>query len=495
MIVDIDAYIDGYIHYKSNVASAWIDTSNAFFEAKRQEALSKAIGTAVDGQVQAIVNKMNSQVPQAKQSIEVAKEIANGNTLEEILQEIANQMNAQLSSSFGSINSQFVSIRSKAQEYGNSKFNIDGGKFNQINNFFKLIQEGLKLLNYTATKEEIAAFAAIQDVFNGKANNLKSVAVVSQQSATVAGQIINYLATAAASFQQGKLNKQSFRSTIVNIFSTAIGERLSAQMMQSILQDIANNTNGIIVNNLQAVARSNPNIKLTGSDYYLNKSGQQRTSKVDVLGDDTFQLTVNYTDGDMNKTAVVELSSNLSVKWQQAKSKSVHIVGGTSLPGALDMMGADSQIFTAAYNVIAHRYSSNYGKGKQNIKKQSKRGDFYQAYNTLRSSVAASFFTDWLSGSGNKLQVSGGIDKAQFFMYNGKIYSVLTIVRKICENEDRLRTMAQINGVTKLNNQFEGKLGDWDWDLAKARSNKVWQAINGLTITATLNTNFLAGIL
>lgn len=507
MIVDIGAYVgsiptflDGYIHYKSNVASSWISASNSFMQAKREQAIAKArSGGSAENQAQALMQSINNNKKQAKTTVDLAKEIAKGPALEQILQSVADQMNAALSANFGSQIQSFNSIRSDVQAFGNSKFKVNSKVFQGIDSFFDKLHQALELSSQKISDGEMANIQALQEIFNGT-SSADAGSFITKDALTTGEKIVNYLATAARSLQGGSLTKDSFRGTISNIFSTAIGEPLAAQMMQAILQDIASHTNGIIIDQLAVVARANPNITLTGTSRYENNKGQKRTSKVDALGNNTFQLTVTYNEGDMQKTVTLELSSNLSIKWQQKASRSVHFVSGTSLPEALNAMGADASVTTAVYNVIAHRYSSNYGKGKDDIKKQSKKGDFYGAYNQIRGSVAANFFIDWLSGSGQVLEGTSGIDKAQFFMYNGKVYSVLTIVKNILANDQKLTTMAQFKGVTKIDNSFVGadirdlgdtSMGQLNRTLAMERSNKVWQTINKITIAASLNINML----
>jgi hypothetical protein len=64
----------------------------------------------------------------------------------------------------------------------------------------------------------------------------------------------------------------------------------------------------------------------------------------------------------------------------------------------------------------------------------------HEAYRNVRAATAASFFNDWISGSGGIISGSGSLDSVQYLMVNGTLYSINTILAKICEsiNNDNL---------------------------------------------------------
>ena len=87
-------------------------------------------------------------------------------------------------------------------------------------------------------------------------------------------------------------------------------------------------------------------------------------------------------------------------------------------------------------------------------------------------------------------------------MCNGRIYSVMSIIRKVCENTLKgvnadIRGF-MVDGEKKVSNKFiQPFMGDnWvqDATLANVRSEMVKNAINTLTISGSLNPNILKGL-
>ena len=84
-------------------------------------------------------------------------------------------------------------------------------------------------------------------------------------------------------------------------------------------------------------------------------------------------------------------------------------------------------------------------------------------------------------------------------MYNGRIYSVMSIINKICEGllAGKRSVNAEIRGINKIDNSFIGykvNSEEMDVDLANERSELVRGVINSLTIAGSLNTNVLKGL-
>jgi hypothetical protein len=82
-------------------------------------------------------------------------------------------------------------------------------------------------------------------------------------------------------------------------------------------------------------------------------------------------------------------------------------------------------------------------------------------------------------------------------MYNGKVYSIVSIVNRICAN-----TSAEIRGFStsdsKVDNSFVAADGKPEWapdiEAANVRSQMVRDVINTLTISASLNSNILKSL-
>lgn len=263
-------------------------------------------------------------------------------------------------------------------------------------------------------------------------------------------------------------------------------------MMKNVLFEISNNADqafdSLIAQSGGKLTWDRGTIPTTKQSGTAVGAQSGRTAKVDIISNGLFHLNVTLQDG---TTATIEIATNASVKWQSAKFKSIHIVNRTPLRTFLENEPPDRQQY--AYNIIAHRLS---GGGR--------RGGFYQAYNALRSTVAATFFNEWVSGTGEQLiskgQSVGGLDRAQFLMYNGKIYSIVSIVNRICANTLK-GLSAEIRGFStsdsKVDNSFVPVDNEHPTVTAAAnwRSQMVRDVINTLIISASLNSNILKSLL
>lgn len=489
MVIDIDAYVNHfYIHYKTQTASHLIGVVDNYFNVDRSPAaLGEKKLAAAEAQMNAMLAQMQQQTPTASNVYKIIQEITQGQLLEQTLQSIADTMNTSIEREYGrqysdTINS-VQSTYNKALENGNMGTS-------QAISFFNEIKKALSLIGENFSNSELQSFQTLRRVFSGKTEWNKDLVPVSKESTTIAAQIIKYLNSAAEKWsEKGELSSQSFASTITQIFSTAIGEELSRQMIQTALWDIENQSDDIVVNALTNIAsKNNATVTASGKDFYKDKKGQKRTSKADLITGNVFSLSTMIN----GQNLTIEVSTNTSVKWQQKKSHSIHIVSGFPIQTAFEGLDANGQ--QVAYNVIAHRYSPNYPTGSTT----SRKGNFYQAYNKIRASIAGTFFTEWLTGSGSVLN-SGRIDKAQFLMYNGRIYSVMSIINRICKQleEGKNPVGVEFRGLKNIDNSFMGAdvtKEDMDPYWANKRSDAVRKAINMLTITGSLNPNILKGL-
>lgn len=489
MVIDVDSYVDHfYIHYKTQTAAHLTKAVDDYFNIDRSPAaLGEKKLAAAEAQMNAMLAQMQQQTPAASDVYKIIHNLTQGQLLEQTLQSIADSMNASIEREYGK---EYNNTVNNIQSTYNKALTNGSMEVNQAKNFFEEIQKALSLIGENFNDSELQSFQSLQQVFSGQKEWTKELVPVSKKSTTVAAQIIKYLNNAAESWsKEKKLSSQSFASTITQIFSTAIGEELSRQMIQTALWDIENQSDDIIIDTLTNIAsKSNAIITASGKDFYKDKKGQKRTSKADLITGDVFQLSTVIN----GQNLTIEISANTSVKWQQKKSRSIHIVNGFPIQTAFEGVDANGQ--QVAYNVIAHRYSPNYPKGSTT----SRKGNFYQAYNKIRASVAGTFFTEWLTGSGNILN-SRGIDKVQFLMYNGRIYSVMSIINKICKQleEGKNPVGVEFRGLKNIDNSFIGEnvtKENMDIYWANERSNAVRKAINALAITGSLNPNILEGL-
>lgn len=494
IVINVDDYVDHlYIHYKTQTASHLAGYAREIFEDKKKQALENARGEATEAQLQAMIQTMNSQTPVAQSVGKIIDSLQNKDLLERTLESIADFMNQSIEESYQGFNysevidnahSTYNSLLARgADETTNKSLGAE-----TANAFFDEIEKALHLINEDMTKEERNSFEALKKVFSTGTGWTKDLVVVSKKSVSTASQVIKLLNSAAKKLSKnGELSQASFASTITQIFSTVIGEQLSKQMVENTMYDILQVADNTIINGLTKLPNGKVEGKLTGTSYSKSRT-KKKTAKVDVAFSKIFSLAAQLLGGNVLN---IEIGTDISVKWQQGKSSTIHLVGGTKLTTVFDQMKLDNNARHAAYNIITHRHTPNWIQGS--AMQQNK--NLEDAYKSIKSSVAGCFFTEWISGSGKPLS-SGGIDKAQFLMYNGKIYSVLTIIKRICDKMAKSESAVgmDIVGVTKLDNSFIGeKITKEDMSnyWAIERSKRVMKVINTLTIAGTLNKNVL----
>lgn len=496
MPIDVDAYVDHfYIHYKQQFAQHLAAPAAAWYKYKTQLILDdmKASRAASAAQAQALIAQMNQDTTAARSSVQIIKALSEGPLMEETLDNIAAAMNNLLMEKYSSVidgGSYEDAVTNISRQYNSMLLN---GPVDDASKFFDYIKQVLDLVNATPSKSELRALSALQKVFEGKAAYNDVVSLVSLDTIGIASKVIEYLSTAAENLStDGSVSTQSFASTIANIFSRAIGEPLAEQMMKNVLFEISNNADqafdSLIASSGGKLTWDKGTIPTTKQSGTAVGAQSGRTAKVDIISNGLFNLGVTLQNG---TTATIEIATNASIKWQSAKSRTIHIVNKTPLRTFLENEPPNGQQY--AYNVIVHRLSGG------------RKGEFYQAYNAIRSTIAASFFNEWISGSGEQLVSKGSpigsLDRAQFLMYNGKVYSIVSIVNKICANT--LKGLStEIRGFSisdsKVKNSFvaaDGKPeGAPDIKAANVRSRMVRDVINTLTISASLNSNILKSL-
>lgn len=490
MIIDVGEKIDSYIHYKTASAQQFINPEvYQYFIDQRNTALAKARSTATADQLNSMIVKMDGQVLDAESSMDIIKALSqdNNNLLESTLDQIAQAMNEGIEKTFANLD-YAQTITNVHNNFDASLSGKNGMGQAAAEKFFNEITKALQLI---VSKDSIPIdqFKALQQVFSDGTGDIPSreLTAVSPEDVKIVSSIIESLSRAANALKsaggQG-LSTDSFRGTITAIFHNVIGEQLAKQFVIAGVQEANRQADEKIIAGL---------IKLPGT-VKIEKSGadrtdQNRTAKVDILTNNLFQLSTSFN----GKQIDIELGANVSVKWGKKKGRKIQIVNSTKLGPFIEQLGNEE----AAYNIIAHRYSSNYLMGNRSSSTPKARGgSFYSAYQAIKASVAGSFFLDWLTGSGATLDF--GVDKVQFLMYNGKIYSVFRVIKAICDTiaHDHQKTInVDIKGVDKIKNTWVPKKdSDNDnWDAAKERSDRIREVINGLTVSGYFNASVMTG--
>lgn len=423
---------------------------------------------AINQQAEAIQRQMMSKGPMSAAALQAIDQLAQGNTLEQTLDGIADILNQSIEKTYNT--SSYDQIIAQA---GNFNSILEEGKASarQLNEFFNLITQAIAQINNGAVPRDLlTGLAKIGKDLGPASFRLagNSTRVINKAQLDEVDKILTYLSNAGEKLKkEGFVSADSFTSTIRNIFSTVIGEKLSMVLLGNAL-----------VNMDSAIMQAFKEIGITVNGASPYSPGGGSSNKVDIFNSDAFNLSVNMPD---NSTMNIEIGSNTSVKWYQdiakGKSADIHLVSKTTF-GQL-IREFDNDIARVMRNIVAH------SKDNEPI------------YWGLRSVLSASFVNQWLAGKGNISQ-QNKIDTAQFIMINGKLYSVLSLVSKIVDETLQYATIGStprtdINGISSLENKWlnleSGEKGMWA--AAYRRSNPLKEAIDRLTISCTFNSNFL----
>ncbi len=488
MIIDVGEKVDSYIHYKTANAQQFINPEvYQYFINQRNKALAEARSTASADQLNAMIIKMDGQTLDAENSMSIIKALSqdNGGLLESTLDKIAQAMNEGIEKTFANLD-YAKTITDVHRDFDASLSGKGGMGQAAAEKFFDEIKKALQLI---VSKDSIPIdqFRALQQIFSDGTGDIPSdeLTAVSPEDVKIVSSIVGSLSKAASALKsaggQG-LSTDSFRGTITAIFHNVIGEQLAKQFVVAGVEEANRQVDEKIIVGLTKLPGT-VKIEKSGAD----RTNQNRTAKVDILTNNLFQLSTSFNGRQID----IELGANVSVKWGKKKARKVQIVNSTPLGPFIKQM--DNQ--QAVYNIIAHRYSSNYLMGSRSSSAPKARGgSFYSAYQAIKANVAGSFFLDWLTGSGTALDF--GVDKVQFLMYNGKVYSVFRVIKAICDtiaNDHRKTINVDIKGVDKIKNTWVPKKdSDKDnWDAARERSDRVREVINSLTVSGYFNASVM----
>lgn len=429
-------------------------------------------------QVQAMVSNIQAKSGKAASTMEIMDALENGTVLEEILDGIAETLNNSIESTWSSSDpSSFAQVIDSSHSF-DSIFESGKAKASQVSSFFNLVIKGIQAMTGGQVPQNV--FTQLTKIgktmgpasFRYSSKGYDTITPVTQEQLNVIDKVLTYLSNAASKLDHdGTLGARSFSSTVTNIFSTALGEQIARQMLESAMPDL----DAEVLAVSDSILAKHPNIKLVNSTF--QKTGSQKTngktSKVDLLNSDAFSLSLSIN----GQVTSIDIATNVSVKWYKTNSKG--LVPSVSL-GTIKMGDILSEFARAprgiAYNITAHSYGDELG------------------YQKLRSTIAAAFVNEWISGSGG-LMTTGDVDKAQLLMVNGKLYTMTAIAKKLVNSipYGQINAKSPVNvsfgGISESKNAWVGKQNNWDD--AEKRSRQVQGIVNGLEISAHLNLNYL----
>ena len=462
MDIYIDDYVDYILYHPEHVeAVGYPDEVMDEATTKFNNIMRQITSNGLADYYNSIIGSTRAKSGNAAASFNVLSSLTSGTTLDDILNQIAQSINQGIETAARQVtNLSYDQIQNQARSF--SKAMNSGPMSPQaVNEFFDLIIQGMGL----AAQIDATTLDQLTNIGQNLTNNPDfaiprewynrvTVVELSPQDAQVAERVITYLDNAANKLRRGgRLSPRSFAATITNIFSQAVRQPLSQSLLakgiQSGLADIEQTTSNY------AARDTNMTLQFTPISKPTSAGRNQR-----LFNSSTFDITVTEGDQSFN----IDLSVNSNVKWIRGasvnpKANFLERASGASLSPYLDVRGA---------NILTHRLS------------------FDAEWNALQASTAASFFMDTFSNNATL--------NAQFIMFNDRVYPVLTIIRRICEellSSGRSRAFS-ISGIGGVQNQWRGQQGRPNAYLAQARSNAINKVINTLTIAATLNSNILA---
>lgn len=462
MDIYIDDYVDYILYHPEHVDAVGypdevMDEATTRFNNIMRQITSNGLADYYNS----IISSTRAKSGNAAASLNVLSSLTSGTTLDDILNQIAQSINQGIETAARQVtNLSYDQIQNQAKSF--SKAMNSGPMSPQaVNEFFDLIIQGMGL----AAQIDATTLDQLTNIGQNLTNNPDfaiprewynrvTVVELSPQDAQVAERVITYLNNAANKLRHGgRLSPSSFAATITNIFSQALRQPLSQSLLakgiQSGLADFEQTMSNYAARDANMTLQFAPISKPTSA------GRNQR-----LFNSNTFDITVTEGDQSFN----IDLSVNSNVKWIRGasvdpKANFLERASGAPLSPYLDVRGA---------NILTHRLS------------------FDAEWNALQASTAASFFMDTFSNNATL--------NAQFIMFNDRVYPVLTIIRRICEellSSGRSRAFS-ISGIEKVQNQWRGQQGRPNAYLAQARSNAINKVINTLTIAATLNSNILA---
>lgn len=272
--------------------------------------------------------------------------------------------------------------------------------------------------------------------------------------------------------QGNDYSSNQFTGTLLNLFNGELGEATAEYMLRQAERNVISQAD-IAVND--AMVKAGGKFTNVGGKYTVSNT----RATVDLLKSKALSLQVQ----DINGTNFrISIDSNASVKWRTGKKQSVTIVSGVPITTLLPAEGSVERWM--AENIIAHRRQA----GGKRAATAAKNGDT----KVFRQFLAASFFNNWISGSGQSLK-NGGVDTNEILVVDGRILSIPQLMADIAKKYEDGATPGRSPFGFDFNNTVENKWKDGpaSWQLAKERSDQARASINALKLSAHFNANFI----
>lgn len=495
MIIDIydyfDRWMNNYIVYHTGHLEQYgdIERANIHFSSRFNDLTQTMRDANLENQMSSIQANMRSKSQKARGSLKILNALQKDNLLEQTLNEISEGLNEAMD--IAGQNVVFDNYESLLQQAGqfNDLLSKGSPESARINDFFNLLVSALdsaQLVDENILQELSNLGQELTGSnFSINTSNLGKISPLNLKDAQMANKVIDSLAKATQKMnQEGIVNSRSFATTINYIFQKVIGTKISEMMLAEGLKTIVQDTDNVFE---QFMKKPMKNGKLTWVDKHSERKNDRLSFSGSIIDNGVFSLKLKkgkeFYDVEIAVDPSIKLYKNLT------PNTNIAIIGKSNIS---NFFSGDMQEKYLAYNVIAHRWSSNTRSYEKNTNFQNS-GDLFDAYHKMRAFIAGSFFNDWVKSKGFKTP-SG--QRAQFLMINGKVYSVMRIISNICNDLVKRGSRGGVNyeilndsGVEKVKNTWRGTYPNRD--LGLLRSSMVNKLIDTLVISFTLNNRLL----
>lgn len=464
-----------YVHFSAD--NAEMGSGVEWFNQRSMEAQSQAL--LQSSQAQELQTQMKQNAPKAREAFSVLNDLVGGTLVEDIYEAMVADLNKGIESTIGS--SSFGQIYSQAYSYSSLLADTQTNR-EQVSDFLQLIIQATEEMGRVDQDlfDELTALNTRLGGAKALTTSKKIAKVVTKEQVERSNNIIQYLKNAVDNFGSGPVSPASFRSTIKNIFALQFGENIGKDITnkayaaaEELEESAVAALSKSLPDNVKLIWNKNARSTLSGTR--KDKSGT--TIKADILRNKALTIEITGTTGEVYD---FNLSSNISIKWGKSDSsilKSIKVVGGSPVSKYIGKTSYDRYY---AYNILAHRFTDG----------------GLEAWRSLRASWAASFLTQWMRGSGEAVQGSRLLSDAQFFLINGKLYTMNSIVSAIAKDlATKSYTTESANmpfNITVSGTVNNSWIADGGLRAAVQRSEIAKSSINSMKVNATINLGNIA---